>query len=545
MANTRRTARRRATPRPSDRPRRRPRLDRLIDSEAQRLAHVGSWEWNAVTDRVTWSEELYRIYGLRPDQFDGTYAAFLRHVHPEDRERTREVIAAAFRGGTPFEYDHRIISGQGGIRMLQSRGDAVRDAQGKVVRLVGCCMDVTEQWNMRRRLDETVSLLRATLDSTADGIFVSDLAGKLVLCNRRAIELWNLPSSLAAARDLEAMIQHVLDQLENPQAFVDRERFLSANPELEGFDTVAFKDGKIFERYTQPQRLGDKVVGRVCSFRDITQRERAFESLRKLMGELDERVRQRTESLRLKTEELGRSNEDLARSNADLDMFAAAVSHDLRAPLRKISAFTELLETSASKKLSPAEIAFLERIKRAAARMATLIGDLLALSRVCREPLTFEEVDLGSVLGEVVSDLEIALARSGGSVEVGLMPRVLGLPSLWRRLFQNLIGNAVKFRSPERPPRVRVEARPTSDGVLLSVSDNGIGFDPKHAQAIFAPFHRLHPASLYDGSGLGLAICERIAQRLGARIWAESEPGKGSKFWVRLPASALAHGRSA
>lgn len=331
---------------------------------------MGSWTWDAVADVVSWSEELRRIYGLLPGEPVGGYEDFLGRVHPDDRERTKEVVAAAFRDGAPFNYDHRIVRGDGAVRMLQTRGGVVRGAGDAVARMVGCCMDVTEQWETRRKLEDSLSLLRATLDSTADGIFVVDLSGKVVVSNRRALALWNIPAALAARSDLPAMIEYVRGQLEDPEAFLESERRLQADREAKGVETIRFKDGRIFERYTQPQRQEDRIVGRVYSFRDVTERDRTLRALKKGAAELEERVRQRTAGLRAEADRL-------ARANNELETFSAAASRDLSAPLRRISAFSELLERRAGAKLDPEELAMLGRIRGAATDMTRLISDLL------------------------------------------------------------------------------------------------------------------------------------------------------------------------
>jgi PAS domain S-box-containing protein len=489
-------------------------------AEAQRLAHVGSWEWDAIKDVVTWSDELYRIYGLSRGQFLGTFADFLARVHPEDRALTTEVLGAAFRDPKPFAFDHRVLRGDGSVRMLQTRGDVVRDREGAVVRMVGCCVDVTERWEAVRHLQDSLSMLRATLESTADGIFVMDLDGKVVASNERALRLWGLPESLAAQGDLNAMLAYVRDQLEEWKAFERRERELMADKDYAGLDEIRFKDGRIYERYTQPQRIGNVTIGRVCSFRDVTEQRRTQEDLKRMMSELEERVRQRTI--------------DLANSNAELEMFAFAASHDLGAPLRKILAFLSLLEKRLGSKLTPEESKLLEPIRRAATGMSKLLSDVLELSRVSRKDMPIEPVDLNAVLAEIKADLEVMMAESGAVVESAGLPTVRAHVTLMRRLFQNLVSNAIKFRG-DRPPRVVIGAKRDNGHWEVSVRDNGIGFDLKYSRSIFQPFSRLNPIGTYQGSGIGLTICKRIVQRYGAEILVDSIPGRGSVFTVRFP----------
>ncbi|HZV00410.1 MAG TPA: PAS domain-containing protein, partial [Planctomycetota bacterium] len=249
------------------------RTDELF-AEAQRVAHIGCWEWDSIRNLVTWTEELYAIYGLARGAFGGTYEAFLSHVHPDDRERARAVVFDAFRRGTPFIYDHRIVRPDGVVRMLHTRGAVTMDSAGKPVRLVGCCWDVTDLWEADRELERSLSLLQATLDSTADGIVVVDLEGRIVSINRRALALWDIPDELAASGDLWALVDHVRPSIDDAEGFVRNERELLADRENERLDTIHFKDGRVFERYSQPHRIGGAVAGRVCSFRDVTERER-------------------------------------------------------------------------------------------------------------------------------------------------------------------------------------------------------------------------------------------------------------------------------
>lgn len=266
----------------------------------------------------------------------------------------------------------------------------------------------------------------------------------------------------------------------------------------------------------------------------VAERQQAIENLKMLTEELEERVRQCTADLREEAEKL-------VRSNADLELFASTASHDLVAPLGRISAFAKLLEAGSAGKLGAQELEWLARIRVNATNMTRLVSDLLTLSRVSRESLPIEDVDLNSVLADVVSDLENVLSQSGGSIERGPLPMVRGQAALWRSVFQNLLTNAMKFRAPDRRPRALVRSQSAPDGgAIISIEDNGIGFDSKFAQEIFLPFRRLHSGRLYEGSGIGLATCQRIARRYGGEIIAQSELARGSTFSIKLPPSALA-----
>jgi light-regulated signal transduction histidine kinase (bacteriophytochrome) len=237
----------------------------------------------------------------------------------------------------------------------------------------------------------------------------------------------------------------------------------------------------------------------------------------------------------------------LQRSNVELQDFATAASHDLQEPLRKIRAFGDLLKHTSAEALGDEGRDYLDRMENAAARMQTLIQDLLQYSRVTTKARPFVPTDLAKTVLEVLSDLDIRIEQTGGRVEVAELPTVRADPLQMRELVQNLVGNALKFHRPGEPPLVRISARlldpdgqpraerETPQWCEISVADNGIGFEEKYAERIFDMFQRLHGRSQYEGSGIGLAICRKIVRRHGGRIIARSSPGQGATFLVTLP----------
>jgi signal transduction histidine kinase len=238
----------------------------------------------------------------------------------------------------------------------------------------------------------------------------------------------------------------------------------------------------------------------------------------------------------------------LERSNQDLQEFAFVASHDLQEPLRKIRAFGERLASACGEGLSPEGKDYLRRMLNAAQRMAVLIGDLLTFSRVATRAQPPAPVDLGTSAHEVLSDLEARVEEVGGRVEIEDLPTVDADPTQIRQLFQNLIGNSLKFHRAGEPPVVKVHAGPPRDHrgpsiwsrpprgfCQVTVEDNGIGFDPKYADRIFGPFQRLHGRGEYEGTGIGLAVCRKIVERHGGAIVATGTPGEGAAFTFILP----------
>ena len=232
---------------------------------------------------------------------------------------------------------------------------------------------------------------------------------------------------------------------------------------------------------------------------------------------------------------LDRTMAELERSNRELESFASIASHDLQEPLRKILAFGELLETACEGQLPGKGRDYLARMTLAAARMQTLIVDLLALARVTIAGEPWRLVDLGTIVKDVLGDLEELVARTEGRVDVDPLPTLECDPTQMRQLFQNLIGNALKFRG-DKAPIIRISAVEERGVWVIAVADNGIGFDLQDAERIFQPFERLHARDAFDGTGIGLALCRRIVERHDGTVSAEGEPGAGARFVIRLPA---------
>jgi len=247
---------------------------------------------------------------------------------------------------------------------------------------------------------------------------------------------------------------------------------------------------------------------------------------------------------------LGRTAAMLTQSNRELQDFASVASHDLQEPLRKIQAFGDRLRQKCGGQLSEAGSDYLARMLNAASRMQTLINDLLTFSRVTTKAQPFSKVDLNVIARDVLSDLEVRIEQTGGSVEVSDLPVIDADPLQMRQLFQNLIANALKFRKPNEPSIVKIFADCNSqiaEGATwalanaetwqISVADNGIGFDEKYLDRIFTVFQRLHGRNAYEGTGVGLAVCRRIVERHNGSITARSKPGQGATFIVKLPST--------
>ncbi len=274
----------------------------------------------------------------------------------------------------------------------------------------------------------------------------------------------------------------------------------------------------------------------------------AAETLRRAKDDLEIQVAHRTEELRdanirLAVElderrrveqQLARHAGELARSNAELEQFAYVASHDLQEPLRMVSSFTQLLGKRYRGKLDQDADEFISYAVDGATRMQRLINDLLAYSRVGTRGKPFKPVDCQAIFRETRDNLMKVIEESGAVITHESLPTVPGDEVQLLQLFQNLVANAIKFRS-QTPPQIRVSAQKSGPEWVFAFKDNGIGIAPEHQERIFSIFQRLHHRSEYPGTGIGLALCKKIVERHGGRIWVESQPGQGSTFYFSIP----------
>ena len=268
------------------------------------------------------------------------------------------------------------------------------------------------------------------------------------------------------------------------------------------------------------------------------------EKIRRANEELDVRVRQRTaeleranEALQQREAMLLRQTDELARSNADLEQFAYVASHDLREPLRMISIYTELLARRYRGSIDAEADGFIRTVLEAVQRMETLIKDLLNYSATIHtETVAVDKFEMSEAVGAALKLLESRIRESGATIVTGPLPEVAGESTQFTQVFQNLLSNAMKYRS-KLPAQIRIDAGQEDGAWTFSVSDNGIGIHADYHETIFHPFKRLHGRE-YQGSGVGLAICRRIVERHGGRIWVESSPGQGATFRFTIPAAA-------
>lgn len=489
---------------------------------AQAVAKVGNWRINIPENAIYWSDETYRIFGF-PHEKPIDYDAFLASVHPDDRERVDHSWKTALTG-QPYDIEHRIIVGDT-IKWVHEQALLEFNEAGALRSGFGTVQDITDRKQTEQELLRAKNEWELTFDSVPDLIAILDTRHRIVRANRKMAEKLGIEQEECVGLHCYESVHHADCPPHGcPHSMTIRdgkERTLEVHEESLGGD---------FLISTTP--LYDEqggMVGTVHVARDITERKSIEKELRRSRDELERRVQERTA-------ELSQALEKLEKMNRELEDFAYIASHDLQEPLRKIQAFGNLIREKCIDKLDKTEQEYFIRIERAAERMRQLIQDLLKLSRIATRPESMRTVDLKEIANEVVQVFD---HQSGGNgvIELVDLPTIEADPCQMMQLFQNLIGNALKYQKPGEIPTIKVYGDLSDQNTCrIFVKDNGIGFEERYLEKIFLPFQRLHGRdSQYEGTGMGLAICRKIVEQHGGSITAKSESGNGSSFIVTLP----------
>jgi PAS domain S-box-containing protein len=481
-------------------------------AEAQRIAHVGSAEWDIAANAVTWSDELYRICGYEPNAVAPDFRSFLDRVHPEDRGTVEQSIANSLRTGEPFALDYRILRPDRTMRMIHGEGRIVDDEDGEPLKLLSTAQDITERKQIEEALRENEARTRSIIDFANDAFITIDAAGVITDWNPQAEATFGWSRSDVIGRalaDTVIPVQHREEHLEGLHRYVISGDGPMLNQRLEM--EALHRDGHLFpvEMTVVPIRWGRGHIFSVF-MRDITERKRAQEAL-------------------------ARQTEELTRINAELEDFTHSVSHDLKEPLRGIEAFAGFIAEDYGDKLDEQGQRYVNVLRESAVRMKDLIDDLLQLSRIGRTRYEYAPVPLRSLVEDVSLELNYSLQEKHAELWIDPeLPTVACDKVRIREVFKNLISNAVKYNDKPRP-QINISCTSDNGAVTLSVRDNGIGIDLDYHEKIFKIFQRLHHREEYEGTGVGLAICKKVVEAHGGRIWVESAPGNGTTFLFTLP----------
>ena len=475
------------------------------------------WEyWETPEGKLRYvSPSCERITGFTPKDFIDNPNLIFEIIIPEDHSILDKHRHDAIRALSPQSIMFRIMRKDGKMRWMEHVCQAVIGNQGEFLGVRASNRDITIRKQAEEKLSNTLSLLSATLESTADGILVVDREGKIARFNQKFLQMWHIPESVIASKDDRKVIDFVLEQLKDPETFLTKITELYASDEEESFDVVEFKDERIFERFSQPQKLGNTVVGRVWSFRDITERKRSENALRE------------SEQLLLqahKMEAIGR--------------LAAGVAHEINNPLAVINEnaglMKDLLELSENIEQNKEKfIGTLDVIFENVNRCRTITHRLLGFAR--RTDISYAVINVNDAVREVIGFLEKEILYRNIHLKLNLredLPSVVSDKGQLQQVLLNIINNAIDAVEKGGLIEVFTDIKDES-AVRVAVRDNGDGIPEDIIKHIFEPFFTTKEKG--KGTGLGLSISYGIMRKMGGIILVESKNDNGTTFIVEIP----------
>ncbi len=525
-------------------------------ANAQRMANLGNWDWDIAKNELSWSDEIYRIFGVAPRKFGATFDAFLGYVHPEDRKFVRWSVDEALGSRKPYSIDHRILLPDNTVKVVHEQGEVAFDEAGKPVRMNGTVQDVTglkraeeELRKYKERLEDLVEERTAELkdvnlrlereisdrkkaleklleseqkyrglyESTRDGIARTDMEGNFLDCNQALLDM------LGYTKD--EMLKLSYKQITPAKWLEVSAEKIKNHVMARGYSDLyekeyIRKDGTVcpisIRAWLKRDAEGNpfEMWGIV---RDITDLKKAGEDIKKLNLELKDNIAK------------------LEEANGELEAFNYSLAHDLSSPLRVIDGFSKMIEKHYSEKLDEEGKEFIKTVRGSAQKMGELISALLHLSRLGKSEIRKAAVDMAGTARSLSEELKAASPGRDIEFRIKELPSAFGEPTLIRQAFFNLMTNAVKFTKPREKPVIEVGGSDAENENVYYVKDNGIGFDMKYARQVFGVFKRLHTEKEFEGTGVGLAIVQRIVQRHGGRVRAEGAVDHGATFYFSLP----------
>ncbi len=455
----------------------------------------------SVAPREQWSE----IYGLYRDDGETPYPA-------EQLPLVRALKGHAMREEL-FVRSSKLPEGT----WIEVNAQPLRDERGEISGAVAAFRDIT----VRRATEQVLREQAVILEMTQ--VFVRDVSDQIVLWNRGAADLYGFSKEEAIGR-----VSHELLRTEFPKSLDEIKKCIMRDGQWKGELVHHKKDGGeiVVSSLWALQRDGRGRLLHILETNvDITQRKRDEVEIGRLKDEMEERVIQRTAQLEA--------------ANRELEAFTYSVSHDLRAPLRHIAGFSGILVEEFSAELQPEAKRYIERIAEGTRRMGQLVDEMLNLARVGRHELKRQIADLNVMIDELMPILQSEYQGRAMEWHVETLPRVWGDPVLLKQVLQNLLSNAIKFTRARERAVINVGQTECGLERAFFVRDNGVGYDMKYADKLFGVFQRLHRAEDFEGTGVGLATVQRIVQKHGGRVWAESTPDKGATFYFTLATSSL------
>jgi PAS domain S-box-containing protein len=537
-------------------------------SESQRLALIGSWDWDAITDTIWWSDEYYHIYDIMPGSPTPKYAEHLKAYTRESAARLDAAVSLAMSNGVPYELDLELARPTPDTRWIVARGEVKRDGKGAIVGLRGTAQNITQRKRVEADFRALTARYELILKSAGEGIYGTDREGTIVFINSAAEAILGYASDEAVGRNSHLLFHHTkadgspypIEECPLHRSLLDGEASRATD---EHFWT---KDGRAIPVEHVNTAIVDQgaVVGAVVVFRDITEHKRAEEAIRKLNESLETRVKERmteaerkgrdlrdsqaalmniVEDLNEKTRELETANEKLQDLDRLKSMFIASMSHELRTPLNSVIGFSSIMLNEWIGPLTTEQKENLAVILRSGRHLLALINDVIDVSKI--EAGKVETVLEAFDIHDVIMEAAEAFAADIRKKELAIETRTIHLPMRGdrRRILQcllNLVSNAVKYTD---AGKITIVAETVDAGrtLRIGVRDTGIGITAEDLTKLFSPFFRIVVAqrAVVPGTGLGLYLTKKLAEEvLEGEISVDSVYGEGSLFALSIPLTA-------
>ncbi len=480
------------------------------------------WDWNLLADTIYWSEGYKTIFGYDTYKQDFNNKSRVMKIHPADQQRVWQEMNKIIEGNiNHWTAQYRFLKADNTFTYVLDKGFVVRDSKGRAIRMVGAMQDISRRIEQEQHL----KLLESVITNTKDAVLITDAEPapgddhKILYVNEAFIHMTGFSSEEVIGKSPKILQGPKSNRKELDRIHNSLMNWKSCEATLINYK----KSGEAFWINFSLSPVADKTgffTHWIAVERDVTAQKLAEADLKKLNKQLTKQARA------------------LATSNLELEQFAYVASHDLQEPLRMVTSFLSLIEKKYDAIIDEKGKQYIFFAVDGARRMRQIISDLLEYSSVGKLENNLEQVDIGQLLTETLLFYQKKIEDSNTTIDVGAMPVLESYRTPLQQIFQNLISNALKYRSVERIPAIKITAEETEKTWKFSVADNGVGIKEAYYDKIFIIFQRLHNRSEYVGTGIGLAICKKIVENLGGKIWVESAENVGSTFYFTIKKAA-------
>lgn len=481
---------------------------------------IAIWIWDMKSNELEWNDQAYEVFGVSND-FEPTFEKFSAMIHPDDLDYVIGATQKAIDTDERFDIQFKFNKGDGNEIILSGRGDIVRDEDGNPLQMIGINMDVTDRNEMIENLKRQESQLRSFVEQAPAAVAMFDKEMKYITVSNKWYEHNRITGQSIIGKshyDILPQVKKRKDWVEVHKRVLEGEEFSKAKDQFTRID-----NSEVWISWTAIpwHNTEGEIGGMILYVSDISKEVEYTEELEKEIEERTQKISEQARSLEV--------------ANKELESFSYSISHDLRAPLRSINGFSDILIEDHSDQLDGEGKRLIGVVKESAVTMGQLIDDILHFSQLGKKKLLKSTIDMNSLFESVISEQTALYDHEKMDVIITNLHHAKGDIALLKQVAVNLVSNALKYSSKNEKMDIQVESYSKKDMIIYSISDNGTGFDMKYHDKLFGVFQRLHTKSEFEGTGVGLAIVKRIINKHDGKVWAESAVNEGSTFFFSLP----------